>query len=124
MTIKAGDDLDSRQPQNETGSKRRLTPSDKVVELERRRGVKDVGDNPGVKIDSLDEHPEDGGHVAVEEQDEDELADVTLQRKKRKNGWMGIKKLISNLVKNFNDFFFFIKFPDAIKEYSSTSSEG
>ena len=37
-----------------------LTPSNEVVDAEWRSVIEDVGGHPGVEVDALDEHPEDG----------------------------------------------------------------
>lgn len=59
-----------------------LTPSDKVVEFEGRGRIEDVGHDPRVEVHALDEHPEDGGDVPIEQEHQDQFADVALRKRK------------------------------------------
>ena len=55
-----------------------LTPPYKVVKVEWSWGVEHVGRDLGVKVDALDEHPEDGGLEAEHEQGQDHVAQPGL----------------------------------------------
>ncbi len=56
-----------------------LTPTDEIVELERRRRVEYFCHDPGVQVHALDEHPEDGRGVAVHQQHQDHFAEMFLE---------------------------------------------
>ncbi len=62
-----------------TSNKFTLTPSYAVVCPEWRRPVEHVRDDPRVQVGPFDEHPEHGGDVAVQQEDEDDLAKVALE---------------------------------------------
>ncbi len=56
-----------------------LTPSYAVVELKGGGGVEYAGGEPGVEVDSLDEHPEDGGQVPEHQAGQDHAAHPGLR---------------------------------------------
>ena len=51
-----------------------LTPTDAVVELEGRGRIEDVGHYPRMEVGALDEHPENGSHLPVHQDNQNEFA--------------------------------------------------
>ena len=71
-----------------------LTPSYAIVCPEWCRRVEDVGDHPGVEVGTLDKHPEDRWDVAVQKQDQDRLAEVSLQKKRKIHFYFCPRKVV------------------------------